>query len=255
MEKQGVCTIYSAGKTTGTVIDSGAGVTHVVPVYEGFIMEHAISKMNLAGRDLTMEWCKMLQEAPDADGIDFTESSALQDIAMVFKEKNCRVAAMGTFADECKDFKDQQVLKMPDGKEITVGNQIIRCPEIMFNTSMIGKAEMGGGGIHHMVLKAIRDCSPDVHSTLTQNLVLSGGNTLFPGFEDRIAAEVTAAGDGVEAKVFAAPERAISVFIGGAILTSLETMEWQYAKDNLNTDPARQGYESIGAAGIEAAMM
>lgn len=101
------------------MFDAGDGVTHLVPVFEAFSMKHAISRVDLAGRDLTYYMKDLLCEA----GMNFS-STAEVDIVRDIKEKKCYVALdfeaeMKAFADgNSKDTK----YELPDGTVITFGN-------------------------------------------------------------------------------------------------------------------------------------
>lgn len=83
---QAVLCLYASGKITGIVLDSGDGVTHCVPVYEGFSVSHAVGRIDLAGRDITEYLMLLLRR----NGVNF-HTSAEFDIVRRIKEAKCVV--------------------------------------------------------------------------------------------------------------------------------------------------------------------
>jgi len=237
---QAVLSLYASGRTTGVVVDCGDGVSHTVPIYEGYSMPHAIQRINLAGRDLTDYICKILQESK----ITLT-TTAERESAKKIKEDLCYVSM--TFAEEVDNFagKEKQ-FEMPDGTVVTVHNQMIRCPELMFKPALDGKEMMG---LHELTKKTVNDCDLDVRKDLLGNVVMSGGTTMFPNMPERLQAELQGlVPEATKCKVIAPPERMISVWIGGSILASLSTFSrmWIARESNPDAQPPVVGYEEVG---------
>jgi len=237
---QAVLSLYASGRTTGVVVDCGDGVSHTVPIYEGYSMPHAIQRINLAGRDLTDYICKILTESK----INL-HTSAERESAKKIKEDLCYISM--NFAEEVDNFAGKEkTFELPDMSVVTVHNQIIRCPELMFKPSMDGKEMMG---LHELAKKTVDDCDLDVRKDLLMNIVMSGGTTMFPNMPERLQAEVEGlVAEGAKVKVIAPPERMISVWIGGSILASLSTFSrmWINQYSQPDASPPITGYDEVG---------
>ena len=174
---QAVLSLYSAGKNTGLVLDSGDGVTHAVPIFEGYCLPHAILRLDIAGRDLTEYMVNLLSET----GNRFY-TTAEKEIVKDIKEKSIYIPL---------NFEEERVesfsYELPDGNHIIVRDQRIRCPEVLFKPSMLGKE---GLGIHDLCDLAIQKCDIDLRKELYYNILLSGGNAMIKGLSERLTAEL-----------------------------------------------------------------
>jgi actin-related protein len=232
---QAILSLFSSGRTTGCVLDSGDGVTHTVPVYEGYAIRHAVNRLNIAGRDVTEYLGTLINKSK---GLISFASSAERQIMRDLKEKHCYIRTdiqtlnqFGEFSAEEETKGEELAYELPDGQHLYVGEELWRAPEILFHPSLVGKDLEG---IHKLLNKSITQCDIDLRRPLYENILLSGGTTLIKNVDVRLKNElVSLVPEKMKVNVKAFDDRYYSVFVGGAVLASLPTFDdaWIYADE------------------------
>ncbi|KAG7192762.1 Arp2/3 complex subunit, actin nucleation center [Scheffersomyces spartinae] len=216
---------------TGTVIDSGDGVTHVIPVAEGYVIGGAIKNIPLAGRDITTFIQSLLRDRGEAD-------SSLQTAEKI-KQQFCYVCP-----DIVKEFRKfdeypqekfaQYVVEYADknkNKVVDVGYERFLAPEIFFNPEICSSDFLTP--LPTVVDQVIQASPIDVRKKLYKNIVLSGGSTMFKDFgrrlqrdlktlvNERIEASERLSGvksTGVDVLVISHKRQRNAVWFGGSLL-------------------------------------
>eukprot|EP01101_Sappina_pedata_P000707 TRINITY_DN1089_c0_g1_i1.p2 TRINITY_DN1089_c0_g1~~TRINITY_DN1089_c0_g1_i1.p2 ORF type:complete len:377 (-),score=106.92 TRINITY_DN1089_c0_g1_i1:36-1139(-) len=231
---QAVLSFYSIGRTSGIVLQSGDGSTHVLPIYEGYTVRRAILRLDLAGRDLTEYMMKLLSER----GCCLTTSAAWE-IARDIKEKLAYVAA--DFGDEMATAAAapsslERSYELPDGQVISIGDERFRCSEALFNPALVG---IHSPGVHQLVDRCLTQCDIDMRRDLAHSIVCGGGNTMLAGMKERLTRELRAINPTKRIGVCTPPERTYSAWIGGSILCSLSAFQQMWI--------SRDEYDEKGA--------
>jgi len=251
---QAVLTLYAQGLLTGVVVDSGDGVTHVVPVYEGYSLPHLTRRLDVAGRDITSYLIKLLL----IRGYAFNRSADFETVRRI-KEKFCYVGydlkAEARLATEttCLD----ETYTLPDGRVIHIGRERFEAPEALFRPDLLG---LEVGGIHEMIFDCINSADMDTRPAFYQHIVLSGGTSMYPGLSSRLEKEIRrvyaeklckgnyAQANKLKLRIEDPPRRKHMVFLGGAVLAEL-------MKDHDEFWFNRKDYEEQGLRILDAKSM
>ncbi|XP_062540138.1 actin-3-like isoform X1 [Armigeres subalbatus] len=209
IENQAVLSLYASGRTSGIVLDCGHDATYVVPIDRGHTLTQAIEIITVGGSKLTDYLASCLADK----GITRLTNETVRNI----KEKLGFVAL--DFEKEIST-ASEMYFQLPNGRSITVGQERIRCTEVLFQPSLV---DLETSGIHQALFNSIMNCDIDVRNELFANVVLSGGSTMFGGMANRLERELRAlvAPDAVKIKVITPAQRIYSAWRGGSNLASL----------------------------------
>ena len=186
------CNSYKESKSlTGTVIDSGDGVTHIIPIAHGYVISSCIKHIPIAGRDITKYIVKSLKDRKEP-----IHPEDLMDVSREIKEEFCYVCK--NMDSEVKDFADPGSKKFRSYKgigkttgtplNIKVGTERFLGPEVFFSPEKLTKD--WDKPLDLCVDTTIQNCPIDLRRDLYSNIVLSGGTTLFKNFNKRLGDEM-----------------------------------------------------------------
>uniref|UniRef100_R7WD68 Uncharacterized protein n=1 Tax=Aegilops tauschii TaxID=37682 RepID=R7WD68_AEGTA len=235
---QAVLSLYAQGLLTGLVIDSGDGVTHVVPVVDGYSYPHLTKRMNVAGRHITSYLVDLLSRR----GLQLSCIFLILFIVLFQKMYSYDYKREYQLGLETTILVKSYTL--PDGRVIKVGTERFQAPEALFTPELI---DVEGDGLADMAFHCIQEMDIDNRMTLYQHIVLSGGSTMYPGLPSRLEKEILdryldvvlkGNKDGLKKlrlRIEDPPRRKHMVYLGGAVLAGIMKLARQaWAKDQIH---------------------
>ena len=220
--------LFSYGKTSGLIVDSGFNITSTVPVYEGYPLSHASIRINIGGEDLSKNLLSMIQNNLDENYIDIKGRILADDI----KEK---LGYLLLNKDDDDDVKDV-TYELPDGKKIELSKELYKANEILFSPNEENEKEKGLLSIKNMVIDSINKCDNEIKNDIKENICLTGGTTLLKNFPEKLKNELSESSEGTNFNLSAEQERLFSTWIGGSIVSSLDNFQFMWVNKKEYTD-------------------
>ena len=241
--KNAVLSAFSCGRSTCLVFDSGHSQTCAVPVHDGYALQKAMVKTDIAGNWVTSELLKSVEQNHGLTvypHYKFTKTSVgdqylteyLQDLRedptyeQFWKRETIREMKEASLAvsEDGIMSTPPTVYELPDGRQIDLGEEKFSLMERLFHPV---KEQPGFSGFHQMILDAVSKGDVDIRKEMSSNIFVCGGNTLFPNFGERLQKQLlNSSSQSLKIKIILHPsaaERKFSSWIGGSILSSLGT--------------------------------
>ena len=180
---QPLLSLFSTSATSGTVLESGEGVTQSCVVYEGYSIPSSYERYNYGGKDVT----EFLRDLLKKKGYHFYNSTELKMINDI-KENLCylEINRRNNSYKKTINIKNTPYY-LPDGSNISIGDERILAPELLFNPEYIGKEYLG---FTDMIMSSINRIDIELKKSSYENILLSGGNTSFKELDSKLVNEL-----------------------------------------------------------------
>ena len=216
---QPILSLFSTSSTTGIILESGEGVSQSCIVYEGYSLPNTYERFDYGGGDVT-NVLKILMKKKGYQLLNSNEYRFISDM----KEKYCFLLSSKynlNFNNVRKALNAQKInYYLPDGTSISLGDERIIASEILFKPELIGKEFLG---LSDIILSSINKAEIQLRSKAYENIVLSGGNILMKGLEDKIKDDIIQKSNKIiKVNVNTIKEPQISCWVGGNIISSLD---------------------------------
>ena len=283
LAKQPVCATFALGKSTALLVDIGAQVMSVTPVYDGLVLRKAALHQPLAGnvvsecvlsqvskpglnpitpyyliskRASAVEPGTPITDAVLRNSTDLGVTPSFhrwqqERVLQHFKETTCQVMET-TYDETTATNRPGRLFEFPDGYQDIYSKTRFTSTEPLFSPSMLRGSALPTFskeliGLSTMVQQSLSACDPDLRGPLLYNVLVTGGSSLIQGLTDRLMAELQIANPGAKVRVMASGntvERTSGKWIGGSILASLGSFHSLWI--------SRQEYDAAGKDALGA---
>ena len=226
---QPILSLFSTSNTSGTVLESGEGVTQSCVIYEGYSIPCSYERFNYGGADVT-EYLKNLLKKKGYHFYNSTEFSIFNDI----KENSCFAYINNSNSDieQAKKAANKNPMNyyLPDGSNILIGEEKLLAPQILFNPEYIGKEYLS---FQDMIISSINKVDNQIKQKSYENILLSGGNTCFNGLNEQLNSELKSKLNKNMKIVLNKTEKPkFSCWMGGNIISTLEVFKKMWVTKN-----------------------
>ena len=243
---QPILSLFSTSNTSGVILESGEGVTQSCVVYEGYSIPNSYIRNNYGGRDVTDYFQTLLKK----QGYSFSTTSEFEIVRKI-KEEICFTVVGSSSNNPLSNISNLELgnknksessntYNLPDGNAIKIGEEKSLAPEILFNPSIIGSEHLS---FQEMIVTSINKVDIDLRKNLFNNILISGGNTLFKGIQEKFHTEIKyLSPKNMKVRIHSPGNRLLSCWTGGNVISTLEIFKKMWVSKD---DWGEKGNKSI----------